>query len=154
MALSLDNLSKQKSRKKPKRVGRGNASGKGNYSTRGIKGQRSRSGGKKGLKVRGLKPLIAQLPKVRGAGNFILRKNKRAIEIVNLDVLDKKYKQGEKINPEVLFRDKLIKNENSLVKVLARGKLSKGLEISAHFFSKKAKEEIAKSGGKAIILSK
>ena len=71
-----------------------------------------------------------------------------------MDVLDKKYKQGEKINPEVLFRDKLIKNENSLVKVLARGKLSKGLEISAHFFSNKAKEEIAKSGGKAIILSK
>ncbi len=66
MTLNLSSLVKIKEKNPKKRVGRGNASGKGSYSGRGLKGQRSRSGGKKGLKLRGLRRLSKRLPKLRG----------------------------------------------------------------------------------------
>ncbi len=65
--ITLSNLQpKIGSRHRRKRVGRGNASGHGTYSGRGIKGQRSRSGGKKGLKLKGLRHNIKNFPKLRG----------------------------------------------------------------------------------------
>jgi large subunit ribosomal protein L15 len=66
MTINLSELRSSKNQKKRKRVGRGNGSGRGTYSGRGQKGQRSRSGGKKGLKVKGLKTFIAQTPKRKG----------------------------------------------------------------------------------------
>ncbi len=66
MIITLSSLKPQKNRKKKKRVGRGNSSGHGTYSGRGIKGQRSRSGGKKGLKLKGLKVFISQVKKAKG----------------------------------------------------------------------------------------
>jgi len=66
MPLRLSNLSSFRDQKPKKRKGRGNASGRGNYSSRGMKGQRSRAGGKKGLKLKGLRQMSRSIPKQRG----------------------------------------------------------------------------------------
>ncbi|PIY78798.1 MAG: 50S ribosomal protein L15, partial [Parcubacteria group bacterium CG_4_10_14_0_8_um_filter_35_7] len=88
MSLSLHNL-KSRKRKKRKRVGRGNASGHGTYSGRGLKGQKSRSGGKKGLKLKGFKVIIQNIPKTRGFKSIHPK-----MEIVNTGDLEKKFKEG------------------------------------------------------------
>lgn len=148
MTVSLNQLSPSKSKKPRKRVGRGNGSGKGTYSGRGQKGQRSRSGGRSGLALKGLKPFIAQTPKKKGKPSF----SKEKITVINLDVLEKKYKDGDVIEPKILWQDHLIKSPDQKIKILAKGKLTKKLKIKAHAFSKKAKEEIIKKKGEVIIL--
>lgn len=127
--------------KKEKRVGRGGKRGK--YSGRGIKGQKSRAGRK-------LKPIIREIlkkyPKLRGY-KF---KAKKEIAIVNLDILDKKFEEGEKVTPESLHQKKIIskiKGKIPKVKILARGKIKKKLIIENCLLSKKAIEKIEKAGG-------
>src|SRR3989344_399564 len=89
--LTLHNLKiNKKAKKKTKRVGRGNASGHGTYSGRGLKGQKARAGGKGGLKRRGLKQLLRNKPKL---GGFKSLKPKMAI--VDLDQLEKVFTIGE-----------------------------------------------------------
>ena len=127
--LNLSNIKKPKQKKK-KRVGRGNASGKGTYSGRGQKGQRSRSGGKGGLKLRGLKQTIGKLPKSRG---FTSPHPK--LDVINLADLEKKYKDGETVTL-------------NKIKVLGQGEIKKKLTIKAAAFSKSAEEAIIKAGGK------
>lgn len=134
-----------KSRKQPKRVGRGDSSGHGTYSGRGQKGQRARSGGKKGLKLKGIKPIIKRLPKLKG-----FRSGKSRLEIINLEILEKKFSDGEIVNPQKLFELKLIKAKKSKYKILGKGKLNKKLTIYAHAFSKSAEETIKKAGGEVI----
>lgn len=138
---------KIKSRKKKKRVGRGPSSGKGKTSGRGTKGQKSRSGySRKPQFEGGQTPLSLRLPKKRGFKNIFAKPK----EIVNLSDLEK-LKKESKIDIEILKKYKLIKSEKSAIKILGNGKLTRKIEIEADGFSKNAKKEIEKAGGKIIV---
>jgi len=129
-----------------KRVGRGMGSGMGKTSTRGHKGQGSRSGSRlmRGFEG-GQMPLHRRLPK-RGFTNIF----RTEYEVVNLEKLSGL--SGE-ITPEVMRKAGMISSKKSLVKVLGQGELSKALTVHAHKFSKSAQEKIEKAGGKAVAAS-
>ena len=134
--------------KRPKRIGQGMGSGHGKTATRGSKGQRSRSG----MRMRpgfegGQMPLHRRLPK-RGFTN-IFRKH---YAVVNLKDLEE-FKPKEKITPEVLVERGLVKRLGDGLKVLGGGELKSPLQVSAHIFSKSAREKIQKAGGKAEVIS-
>jgi large subunit ribosomal protein L15 len=144
--LTLGNLQVSQGAKKKKiRRGRGNSSGYGNYSGRGMKGQRSRSGGKSGLKRLGMKKIIAQLPKKRG-----FNRSSRRFNIINLNILEQKFQEGEQITFKKLVALGLISRPRDGVKILAKGAIQKKLTVKAHSFSKTAKQAIIKAGGKVI----
>ena len=129
-----------------KRVGRGMGSGMGKTSTRGHKGQRSRSGSRmmRGFEG-GQMPLHRRLPK-RGFTN-IFREEYAVVNVERLASL------GEStITPEVLKKAGIIKRAEQLVKVLGDGELSAALTVHAHKFSKSAQEKITKAGGKVEVL--
>lgn len=148
MTLQLSKLKfSSGSRKWPKRVGRGNASGHGTYSGRGQKGQRARSGGKKGLKLKGIKPIIKRLPKVKGFKSI----HSKPV-IINLDTLERYFKEDEIVNPKKLFKLEIIPSQRTKIKILGSKKLSKKLIVQAHNFSKSAEDAIKKAGGKVIKL--
>ncbi len=135
------------SRKKRKRVGRGEGSGHGGTSCRGHKGQKSRSGGSIPPWFEGGQmPLQRRVPK-RGFTNIF----RKEYQIVNLRDIERKV-QDEPVTPEVLHRLRLIDKKDRPVKILGNGELSRPLEISAHAFSKSAVEKIEKAGGKVIQL--
>ncbi len=147
MSLTLSNLKPAKGSKRTKRiVGRGGK--RGTYSGRGMKGQRSRSGGKRGLKAMGLKQTLRSIPKNRG---FRSLRTKPAV--VNLGDLEKKFNDGELIDAKKLLKINLIKEAKFGVKILANGKLSKKFNIVASAFSESAKKAIEAAGGKAEIKS-
>ncbi len=128
-----------------KRVGRGMGSGMGKTSTRGHKGQGSRSGSRllRGFEG-GQMPLHRRLPK-RGFTNIF----RTEYQIVNLDRLAA---LGEKnITLELLVKNGLA-GKNDLVKVLGDGELKSALHVQAHKFSKPAQEKIIKAGGKAEVI--
>ena len=117
--LSLNTIKKTKgSSKKIKRVGRGNASGHGTYSTRGLKGQKSRSG-VSGLKRLGMKKQLLAIPKVRGFKSL-----KPKNQVVSVKAINKFFKDGETVNAASLFAKKLIGSVDLPVKVLGKEKLS------------------------------
>jgi len=135
----------KKSSEKRKRVGRGMGSGMGKTSTRGHKGQRSRSGSRmmRGFEG-GQMPLHRRMPK-RGFTN-IFRKE------YNIVSLERLVELGETtINPDVLRKAGVIKTKHP-VKILGDGELSVALNVSAHKFSKSAQEKITKAGGKVEVL--
>jgi len=143
--LSLHNLKiNKKSRKKPKRIGRGNASGHGTYSTRGLKGQRARSGGRAGLKRLAMKQLLKSKPKIGG-----FRSLREKMVTVNVSDLEKYFNAGEIVNPVKLFEMGLTGRSKSGVKILGNGELTKKLNVFAHKFSESAKQAIIKAGGSA-----
>lgn len=143
--LSLHNLKiNKKAKKRAKRVGRGNASGHGTYSTRGLKGQRSRSGGKKGLKKLALKKQLASKPKLGGFNSL-----RPKMITVNVAELEKNFNAGELVNPAKLLEKGLIRRIKPGVKILGDGKLTKKLNVFAHDFSESAKQAIIKAGGSA-----
>ncbi|PIP18103.1 MAG: 50S ribosomal protein L15 [Parcubacteria group bacterium CG23_combo_of_CG06-09_8_20_14_all_35_9] len=146
MSLSLHNL-KSRKRKKRKRVGRGNASGHGTYSGRGLKGQKSRSDGKKGLKLKGFKVIIQNIPKTRGFKSIHPK-----MEIVNTGDLEKKFKEGDLIDPKKLQEVKLVDKIGRGVKILGQGKITKKLTVKAHKFSKSAESAIKKAGGEVELI--
>lgn len=147
--LTLANLRvNKKAKKKAKRVGRGNASGHGTYSTRGLKGQRARSGGRSGLKRRGLRQLLRNKPKIGG-----FRSPYPKMVTVNLDQLESNFGAGEIVNAQKLINKYLIKSAKTGVKILGDGKLTKKLEVIADGFSKSAKEAIIKAGGRVQLIS-
>jgi large subunit ribosomal protein L15 len=128
-----------------KRIGRGMGSGMGKTSTRGHKGQGSRSGSRmmRGFEG-GQMPLHRRLPK-RGFTN-IFRTEYRAINLERIVEL------GEKnVTPEVLVKGGLA-HKNDLIKVLGDGDLKSAINVQAHKFSKSAQEKIAKAGGKAELI--
>ena len=129
-----------------KRVGRGMGSGMGKTSTRGHKGQGSRSGSRlmRGFEG-GQMPLHRRLPK-RGFVNIF----RTEYEVVNLDKLASL--NHSEITPEVLRKAGMVSSKKSLVKVLGQGELSKALTVHAHKFSKSAQEKIEKAGGKVLVL--
>lgn len=117
--LSLNNLKRSVgATHKKKRVGRGNASGHGTYSTRGLKGQKSRSG-VSGLKRLGMRKQLLQTPKLRG-----FRSLQPKNQIVSVSAINKHFKDGETVNPTALFEKELIKNVGSPVKILGKEKLT------------------------------
>jgi len=129
--------------KKKKRIGRGGK--KGNYSGRGMKGQKARAG-------RRIRPaerdIILRLPKLRGVK---FKPLKEKPYVVNLGDINEKFEENEVVNKETLIQKKVIKirksDKNPQIKILARGNLNKKLVFSSHLlFSNKAKEEILKSG--------
>ncbi len=130
-----------------KRVGRGMGSGMGKTSTRGHKGQRSRSGSRhmRGFEG-GQMPLHRRLPK-RGFTNIF----KTEYEVVNLERLSS---LGEsEITPESLRKAGVVRSRNTLVKVLGQGELKGAITVRAHKFSKSAQEKIEKAGGKVQVVS-
>ena len=143
-----------KNNKKKVRVGRGIGSGRGKTSSRGHKGQKSRSGVAIKSFEGGQMPLYRRLPK-RG---FKAIKTKK-IAILNLskiqDILDKnKHNLKNIFDLKILKEKKLIKKDFSKLKILGTGEIKSSLEISAHFVSKQALEKIQKAGGKLNILKK
>ena len=147
MAISLNTLKPAKgSTHKKKRVGRGPGSGLGKTAGRGEKGQKSRSGYSRKVGFEGGQmPLHRRLPK-RGFTNIF---KKRWLEI-SLAALDQHFNAGEEITPEVLHDRGLIKKAKHDVVVLGNGEVSKALRISAHRFTKSAREKIEKAGGAAV----
>lgn len=154
MALGIHNIgAPEGANKKKKRVGRGPGSGHGKTSTRGHKGQKSRSGysGRPGFEG-GQMPLQRRLPK-RGFTNIF---KKQWIEVQLAD-LDRKFESGEDVTPDLMVERGLIKKgvlrRSDGVVILGGGVLSKSLNITAHRFTKGAKEKIEAVGGKAALVS-
>ena len=147
MPISLNSLRPAKgSTHKKKRVGRGPGSGLGKTAGRGEKGQKSRSGYSRKIGFEGGQmPLHRRLPK-RGFTNIF---KKQWVE-VSLAALDQHFGDNEEITPEVLHTKGLIKKAKHDVVVLGNGEVSKSLRVSAHRFTKSAKEKIEKAGGSAI----
>jgi large subunit ribosomal protein L15 len=147
MAKNLSNLrAPKKANTGRKRVGRGMGSGMGKTSTRGHKGQRSRSGSHmmRGFEG-GQMPLHRRLPK-RGFTN-IFRTEYTVVNLERLAELDVK---------EICLDDYkklgLASSKKALIKILGSGELTKALTIHAHKFSKSAAEKIEKAGGKVVVV--
>ena len=148
--MGLDNLKPAEgSTKSRKRIGRGEGSGRGGTSTRGHKGQKSRSGYSKKIGFEG-----GQMPLQRRVPKFGF-KNPFRVEYhgINLDTLQKlaDEKKVKAITPEVLVENGLA-NKKDLVKILGRGELKAKLEVTAHKFSKTALSAIEAAGGTATSL--
>lgn len=140
--ITIHNLRNSNSKKK-KRIGRGNASGHGTYSTRGIKGQRSRSGGRSGLKLKGFKQILSSIPKVKG-----FKRQSDDIQIINLTDLNDKFSDNAEILIESLYKEGVIRSVKKGVKILGNGELKlKGLKINGCDISKSAREKVEKNGG-------
>tara|TARA_B100000963_G_C22470060_1_gene599693 strand:+ start:426 stop:878 length:453 start_codon:yes stop_codon:yes gene_type:complete len=150
--MQLNSLIKNNKRKI--RVGRGIGSGKGKTSSRGHKGQKSRSGVAIKSFEGGQMPLYRRLPK-RG-----FKSNKRKnIAILNLSkiqsILDKPKNEIKNVlDIKILKEKKLINKKFLKLKILGTGELKKNIEISAHFASKQALTKIEKAGGKLSIVKK
>lgn len=144
MTLSLNNIRPAKgSTHKKKRVGRGPGSGLGKTAGRGEKGQKSRSGYSRKIGFEGGQmPLHRRLPK-RGFTNIF---KKRWLE-VSLAALDRHFSANEEVTPELLHERGIIKKAKHDVVVLGTGELGKPLRISAHRFTRSAREKIEKAGG-------
>ena len=129
-------------------VGRGESSGHGKTSTRGHKGQKSRSGdGKMSWFEGGQMSIVRRTPK-RGFSHAMFRTE---YEIVNVSSIESKFDAGSEITKESLKKAGIIKKDG-LVKILAKGDLKKNFVVKADSFSKTAKEKIEKAGGKAEIV--
>lgn len=151
MALALNNLSPAKgSTHKKKRIGRGPGSGTGKTAGKGHKGQKSRSGYSRKIGFEGGQmPLQRRLPK-RGFTNIF---KKDWIEI-SLAKIEENFQAGDVVTPEILHERGLIKKAKHDLVILGTGEVSKSLSISAHRFTKTAKEKIEKAGGSATQIVK
>jgi len=149
--MQLHNL--VKTNKKKIRVGRGIGSGKGKTSSRGHKGQKSRSGVAIKSFEGGQMPLYRRLPK-RGFKNF----SKTKTAILNLSRIqnfcDKNKIQNSNIDLKILKEKKLINKKFTKLKILGNGDLKANLQITANFASKQASDKIKKVGGKLSLVKK
>lgn len=133
------------STKARKRVGRGNGSGTGKTSGRGMNGQKSRAGGGKGAGFEGGQtPLARRLPKLPGFKNI----NHVEYVPVNVSRLDEKFKAGEVVDGESLKNAGIIKHTDALVKVLGDGEITKALTVKVDKVSASARVKIEAAGGK------
>ncbi len=124
-----------------KRIGRGNASGHGTYATRGQKGQRSRSGGRNKLKLKGLRRMVLSVPKTRGFKS--LRTHAIA---VRLAVIDEKFDNGEIVDIATLVRKGVI-GKGETAKIVADGTLSKKIIVRGVPVSASARAKIIAASG-------
>lgn len=150
MAIGLNNLHPAEgSTHKKKRVGRGPGSGLGKTAGRGNKGQKSRSG--YSMKVGfegGQMPLQRRLPK-RGFTNIF---KKQWIE-VTLATLERSFESGEDVTPEVMHERGVIAKGKRDVVVLGTGEITKPMRVSAHRFTKSAREKIESAGGTVSVIT-
>ena len=131
------------SKKKGKRVGRGDASGHGSFAGRGVKGEKSRSGGGVRVGFRGGQlALIKSMPKLRGFKNLF----RKEFEIINIGDLNN-IKENTEVTPTFLKERGLIDSLKKPVKILGGGDLTHALNVSAHKFSKTAHDKIMAQGG-------
>src|SRR6266516_1709630 len=154
--LNLSNLKPSQPRKGRKRVGRGLGSGKGRYSGRGIKGQKSRSGSHKmraGFEG-GQNPLYMRLGKQRGgsADAMAVGPHRTSTAPVNVATLEERFDAGADVTPETLVEKGVLKNTKTDVKILGNGDLKKKLSIIAHAVSASAREKIEAAGGSVTLL--
>jgi len=150
--LNLSTLKPAQKRKARKRVGRGMGSGKGRYSGRGIKGQKSRSGShtmRPGFEG-GQMPIYMRLGKKRGPYSkdaMPVGPHRTHTVAVNVRDLERVFDDGADVSLEALVEKGLIKNTRIDVKILGEGELTKKLSVTAHSFSKSAVEKIEAAGG-------
>jgi len=132
------------SRHARKRVGRGNASGHGTYSGRGLKGQKARAGGgvKRGFEG-GQLPLVRRMARKRGFTNAF----RTEYEPLNLSRLAR-FPDGSEVTPETLHSAGIIKDNDRPIKILGDGSLKAALTVRAHKFSVMARQKIEAAGGK------
>ena len=133
-------------RRSRKRVGRGVGSGRGTYAGRGLKGQKSRSGGgvRPGFEG-GQLPQMKGLPRLRGFTNMF----RREYQEVNLERLSRLPDDVTQVTPELMKQHGLVKSVKRLVKVLGQGEIARPLEVHADKFSQTARAKIEAAGGKA-----
>jgi large subunit ribosomal protein L15 len=147
--LSLNSLKPASARRDRKRVGRGMGSGKGRYSGRGIKGQKARAGSAKmrpGFEG-GQNPIYMRLGKQRGPySKDAMPIGPHRTKVQSVNVRDLERLEGD-VTPEALKEAGLIRNTRTDVKILGHGDLTKKLTVSAHLFSKSAREKIEGAGG-------
>jgi large subunit ribosomal protein L15 len=137
------------SRRKRKRVGRGNASGHGTYSGRGLKGQKARSGGGVRLGFEGGQlPLVRRMARKRGFTN-IFRVEYAPVNVSRLA----QFPAGSEVTPDVLLQAGVVKNRSRPVKILGNGGLEVALTVRAHKFSASARKRIEDAGGVAEEVS-
>lgn len=135
-----------RSRKKRKRVGRGLGSSHGTYSTRGMKGQRARSGGSHGLKRRGMKQLILRTPKLGGFRSIHAKP-----VLVTLSQLETLFVAGDRVSPKQLAAKGIALwekgSKRARIKIMGTGTLTKKLTIDGCEVSGNARAVIEKAGG-------
>ena len=150
--LNLSNLTPAQPRKARKRVGRGLGSGKGRYSGRGIKGQKSRAGSNKmpaGFEG-GQMPIDMRVGKLRGntsADAMPIGPFRTYSQPVNVGSLEERFDAGADVTLEALKAAGLVAKLSVDVKILGEGELTKKLSVTAHSFSKSAVEKIEAAGG-------
>jgi large subunit ribosomal protein L15 len=134
--------------RKRKRLGRGTGSGHGKTCGRGSKGQRSRAGfSRKPTFEGGKMPLVRRVPK-RGFNN----RWALSVAVVNVGDLEERFQNNEEVNPDTLKAVNLAKGRFEVLKILGDGQLTKKLKVSAHRFSKSAREKIEQAGGQVVVL--
>jgi len=155
--LNLSNLKPAQPRKDRKRVGRGLGSGKGRYSGRGIKGQKSRSGSHKmrpGFEG-GQNPIYMRLGKQRGPYSkdaMPMGPHRTHTQPVNVAALEERFDAGTDVTLEALLEKGLIRNTRIDVKLLGQGDLTKKLSITVHAASATAREKVEAAGGTLTLL--
>jgi large subunit ribosomal protein L15 len=155
--LTLSNLKPAQKRRARKRVGRGLGSGKGRYSGRGIKGQKSRAGShtmRPGFEG-GQMPIYMRLGKLRGPWSkdaMPMGPHRTSTVPVNLRDLERVFDDGAEVTLESMVEKGILKNTRTDVKVLGQGELTKKLAVTAHSFSASARERIEAAGGSVTAL--
>lgn len=132
-----------------KRVGRGIGSGHGVYSTKGVKGQKARTGGKSEMRPGfegGQNPLIKRLPTKRGFHN----PHRVEYTEVNVSKLETAFAAGAEITLDALVKARVVRDLKKPIKVLGEGDLTKALTVTVHKFTASAKQKIEAAGGKAV----
>jgi large subunit ribosomal protein L15 len=158
LEIGLHNLSPKPGSKRPrKRLGRGEGSGLGKTSGRGHKGAGARSGRKRKAGYEGgQNPIHMRMRKLRGPHkkqSMPFENFRTSTQPVNVSDLDERFDTGAEVNPATL-KEKGLAKRSDPVKVLARGDISKKLEVHAHAFSAAAKEKIEAAGGSCHTLER
>jgi large subunit ribosomal protein L15 len=154
--LNLSTLKPSQSQKTRKRIGRGLGSGKGRYSGRGIKGQKSRAGSHKmraGFEG-GQMPIYMRLGKQRGSTSkdaMPIGPFRTSTAPVNVAALDR-FDDGAEVTPEALVEKGLLKNTKTDVKLLGNGDLKKKLTVRVHAISATARKKVEQAGGTVSLL--
>jgi len=158
--ITLSNLSPAPgSRKKRKRIGRGDGSGTGKTAGRGQKGQKARSGShmmRPGFEG-GQMPLYMRMGKLRGPHmkkSMPMGPFRTQTEIVNVGDVAGKFPAGSEVTPELLVESGLLSRVRHPVKVLGEGEVGHALTIRAHAFSASAKAKIEAAGGSAVVIER
>ena len=143
MPLSLHTIKSNAKKPARKRVGRGNASGKGTYATRGIKGQRSRSGGRRHLKKRSaMRQIIKKIPKLGGFKSL-----KAPATALTLATLDKHFEDGDTIHAQALLKKGLIKKATQRTKIVGNTPLAKKFTIEKMRLTPAAQKVVEEASG-------